>query len=395
MKIWGKKPLKNYGFRMAESVLSILCHILKGEKIIAEKLEKEKPALEVGSSSSAAGASRFFGGLGPMGPSTSRAAAGREPMSTAAGSGTAAAADSEIFSPPILSFEAFSAAAANQAAIGGASGSGSAAASGSGSAAAAAPPAAAAGASGGPAEPPQEPSVNQEHLQTLLDMGFSHERCLDAIQNTNTLDQATDYLLIHPRPLGNTSRSVVPPVPEMADNLQVIRGIAPSLGGGGQPAGEQDELMRAIAMSLGENVSVSTSEPAENSEAKKEEQEEDDRLEKEDFAPLSKSVIDEFTSKALSGCLSLLDTLPDTVYRVCDLLLAVFHRNGIGFKEEVLRGLIEVIYSDCQRKISPPPKKKKKSFMTVISPLFAGGAQVRCWTKIRHRISRLGPRAHF
>ena len=32
MKIWGKKPLKTYGARMSESVLTILCHILKGKK---------------------------------------------------------------------------------------------------------------------------------------------------------------------------------------------------------------------------------------------------------------------------------------------------------------------------------------------------------------------------
>ena len=44
MLIWGRKPLAVYGGRMAESVLTILCHILKGEKIIQERLEKEKPA---------------------------------------------------------------------------------------------------------------------------------------------------------------------------------------------------------------------------------------------------------------------------------------------------------------------------------------------------------------
>jgi E3 ubiquitin-protein ligase HUWE1 len=30
MKLWGKRPLKVYGARMTESVLTILCHILKG-----------------------------------------------------------------------------------------------------------------------------------------------------------------------------------------------------------------------------------------------------------------------------------------------------------------------------------------------------------------------------
>lgn len=37
LKLWGKKPLKVYGGRMTESVLSIICHILRGEKLIASK----------------------------------------------------------------------------------------------------------------------------------------------------------------------------------------------------------------------------------------------------------------------------------------------------------------------------------------------------------------------
>lgn len=44
MLMWGKKPLKNYGPRMTESILSILRHILQGEKIIKERTEKEETA---------------------------------------------------------------------------------------------------------------------------------------------------------------------------------------------------------------------------------------------------------------------------------------------------------------------------------------------------------------
>ena len=54
-------------------------------------------------------------------------------------------------------------------------------------------------------------------------------------------------------------------------------------------------------------------------------------------------MIDGFTEDALVGCLKILDTLPDTVFRVCDLLLAVFARNGDAFKERVLRKLIEEV----------------------------------------------------
>ena len=34
MKLWGKRPLKVYSARMTESVLTILCHILKGKCIL-------------------------------------------------------------------------------------------------------------------------------------------------------------------------------------------------------------------------------------------------------------------------------------------------------------------------------------------------------------------------
>merc|ERR1719312_1441902 len=109
MMIWGRKPLPVYGGRMAESVLAILCHILKGEKIIAEKLEKEKPVVAT-------------------------------PVSATPAEGAA-----EPVVPP------------------------------------------APGAGGATADPgwsestPAEPDVNAEHLQTLMDMGFPRERCVEAM----------------------------------------------------------------------------------------------------------------------------------------------------------------------------------------------------------------------
>ena len=75
-------------------------------------------------------------------------------------------------------------------------------------------------------------------------------------------------------------------------------------------------------------------------------QDDEDQLSKEDYEALSKSVIDDFAVDALKGCLALLDTLPDTVYRVCDLLLAVFNRNGPDFKENVLTNLMKQV-STC------------------------------------------------
>ena len=44
MMICARKPMPVYGGRMAESLLAILCHIHKVVKILAERLEEEKPA---------------------------------------------------------------------------------------------------------------------------------------------------------------------------------------------------------------------------------------------------------------------------------------------------------------------------------------------------------------
>ena len=53
-----------------------------------------------------------------------------------------------------------------------------------------------------PPPPPQEPpaEVNQEHVSTLMDMGFPRERCIEALHAHSSLDQATDYLLNNPVP---------------------------------------------------------------------------------------------------------------------------------------------------------------------------------------------------
>ena len=102
MCVWGRKPLPVYGGRMAESVLAILCHILKGEKLIQERLEKEKKEAETAK---------------PAVPDSS---------------------SQETPGPP-----------------------------------AAVEPA---------SSTPAEPDVNPEHLQTLMDMGFPRERCVEAMQ---------------------------------------------------------------------------------------------------------------------------------------------------------------------------------------------------------------------
>merc|ERR1719309_1602657 len=264
MMIWGRKPLPVYGGRMAESVLAILCHILKGEKIIAEKLEKEKPVVATPTSAT------------PAEGVTEPAA----PTAPGAGSGTADPGWSE--------------------------------------------------------STPAEPDVNAEHLQTLMDMGFPRERCVEAMTAVGgSLDAATDYLLNNPL-------------------LPLQQSMATGFGG---QAGEQDDLMRAIAMSLGENVMVSTdgtdtgTPQVENKEVEQQKEEEEEMSSDEQEA-LKQQVIDTFTETALTGCLTLLDTLPETVYRVTDLLMAIFNRNGREFKEKLLTQLMGEVKKSVEELLS-------------------------------------------
>lgn len=297
MKIWGKKPLKTYGARMSESVLTILCHILKGEKLIAEHKEKAENELSaIASVSSASNGPPSFGSLSNSIPVLSSSAAS---FSARASSLLAAAsAASAVVAPPPV--------------------------------------------------PMEQPEINQEHVATLMDMGFPRERCIEALTANSSIDAATEYLLNNP----------VPP-PTLRTNAASSGGSSdPGAGPSARPAlgtgGEQEELMRAIALSLGNGSASAT----ESSEAKTEapppppppaEPSEEEELPDEEYEALSTGVIDDFAANALTGCLSLLDSLPDTVYRVCDLLLAVFNRNGADFKESILRNLIGEVHEAVKK----------------------------------------------
>ncbi|XP_035825881.1 E3 ubiquitin-protein ligase HUWE1 isoform X3 [Aplysia californica] len=253
MNLWNKKPLPAYGSRMSESVLAILCHIILGESILQKHLEREKSALASGSGDTAVDLS----GAGPSSQSAPGPSAGGP---SAGPSGASVAATSRR---------------------------------------------------------PLEPLVNQQHLQQLMDMGFTREQATVALNNTSSLEQATDYILSNPIP---PAASAVPGSMDLDMN-------------------DEDQMMRAIAMSLGENAVLSTDQA--KNDGKEEKQEEETEEKQEDEDPLDSSVLDEFTRNIFPGCLNLLDTLPETVYRVCDLLIVVMQRNGNSWRRSTLASLCE------------------------------------------------------
>ncbi|XP_067408206.1 E3 ubiquitin-protein ligase HUWE1 isoform X2 [Emydura macquarii macquarii] len=234
--LWNRKPLKVYGGRMAESMLAILCHILRGEPLIRERLGKEKEG-----------------------------ARGEEEAGQEEGGAR------------------------------------------------------------------REPQVNQQQLQQLMDMGFTREHAMEALLNTSTMEQATEYLLTHPPPLMGG----------------VVRDLSMS---------EEDQMMRAIAMSLGQDIPMEQraespeaaacrKEEEERKAREKQEEEEAKCLEKfEDAEPLEPGELHSFTDAMLPGCSQLLDELPDTVYRVCDLIMTAVKRNGALYRDTILKQVVKQVW---------------------------------------------------
>uniref|UniRef100_A0A4X2LXC8 HECT, UBA and WWE domain containing E3 ubiquitin protein ligase 1 n=1 Tax=Vombatus ursinus TaxID=29139 RepID=A0A4X2LXC8_VOMUR len=223
--LWNRKPLKVYGGRMAESMLAILCHILRGEPVIRERLSKDKE--------------------GARGEEES----GQEESGSR-----------------------------------------------------------------------RDPQVNQQQLQQLMDMGFTREHAMEALLNTSTMEQATEYLLTHPPPLMGG----------------VVRDLSMS---------EEDQMMRAIAMSLGQDIPMDQrAESPERKAREKQEEEEAKCLEKfQDAEPLEQEELHGFTDAMLPGCFHLLDELPDTVYRVCDLIMTAIKRNGADYRDMILKQVVNQV----------------------------------------------------
>ncbi|CDQ97921.1 unnamed protein product, partial [Oncorhynchus mykiss] len=210
--LWNRKPLKVYGGRMAESMLAILCHILRGEPVIQERLAKEREGTARPEEEGGLGASTL-----PVGPSSGGAggSAGAPGAIVNAGEGPAGS----VPGPAIGSSTAPPA-------------PGGAAEDSTNTTPRREPPVNQAQlqqAQGGGRE--RQQNVNQQQLQQLMDMGFSREHAMEALVNTSTMEQATEYLLTHPPPLLSGA----------------VRDMTMS---------EEDQMMRAIAMSLGQEVSM-------------------------------------------------------------------------------------------------------------------------------------------
>ncbi|XP_065351363.1 E3 ubiquitin-protein ligase HUWE1 isoform X4 [Cloeon dipterum] len=147
--------------------------------------------------------------------------------------------------------------------------------------------------------------VSVEHLNRLVDMGFSRAMSIQALRISPTVEQATEYLLN---------------APSMGMDVDVS---------------EEDQMHQAIAMSLGETTEKSTSskEKVPIIEQKPE--------------PLTKDEVYNFTLAAPEVCLKMLDTINSSATtKACDLLVMIAKRNGESFRKQMLNTILKET-SEC------------------------------------------------
>lgn len=280
--LWGFKPLKSYGLRMTESMLSILKHIIKGEKVLQSKYYKNGQGVAISLDNKPKA----------ILPSSIAVAATAEPS-------TSAVVGSD---------------------------------------------------------------VNQEHLRQLVDMGFSREQSVYALRFLS-LEGATEYLLTNPR----SRASILLDVISDEERSVTVNPAAPV--NMDIDVGEEDEqVIRAILNSLGNarsSTPITPATPAVNMEVSPGTSKtiDDDRTKANEAAkikqkevikkylleqPLAKKMLDDFTQNLLKTCLNILDQLPETVYKICDLLITVTKRNGPIWRDEMLDTLCKEIYQCIQ-----------------------------------------------
>lgn len=260
MYLWGCTPLKTYGLRMSESILTILKHIFRGEKIINEKyVDKTKTEDNKEAEESKKDQAE---GVNPTVPTPAP---------------TTSTATPTLIPPP---------------------------------------------------QEETDPRISVENMNQLMEMGFSREQCVEALLATSTVEQAAEYLLSNPSPM-NTSAEIASNIPTSMD-VDVT-----------------EQVIRAILLSIGEsNDKKNDAKPGTSTGASTSSTEKEAYKKYVAETPLAKKNFDEFSEEALKTCLSLLDELPEAVYRVCDLLVTISKRNGDTWRDDMLNHLVDEI-SDC------------------------------------------------
>lgn len=289
--IWSFKPIRTYGPRMTESMLTIMKHIYKGETILREKYNKKMA--EQASTEKTPASSKFI----------------------AKPSANANQFENSNVSTNNQSTQSLGLSQTNSTSSGPFGSSSS-----------------------------QLP-VNEQHLSQLMDMGFLQEHCREALYYAASVEQATEYLL------ANTfSNSLNDNANANANNNSSVNrsGTNPSTDHQANlpiDSDDDDENVDAEMVTLMAPKLLPKSTSRSDSNENNNSGESSKTISKynrrgmrqtqvtlSNDPPLSEQLLCDFSEEAVKTCLYLIDQVPDAVFKGAELLAILFKRAEIKWK---------------------------------------------------------------
>ncbi|KAG4070284.1 hypothetical protein HA402_009847 [Bradysia odoriphaga] len=199
-------------------------------------------------------------------------------------------------------------------------------------------------------------SVNRDHLQQLMDMGFSYEDCREALYFSTSVEQATEYLLAHAHAPGefasNTSTPNTPSAPSTSAAMNSMFNSS------------------LISIDSDEEEMLQLSTPDVNSIKKVRRGMAKTVVHLPNDPPLCSRMLTRFSDEAVQTCLFLIDQVPDTVFKGTELLVILFRRNSVQWRTAMLTEIVKTLV-DGASKIRKMIKEVKPSDINV-DELFYG-----------------------
>ncbi|CAF4058439.1 unnamed protein product, partial [Adineta steineri] len=185
--------------------------------------------------------------------------------------------------------------------------------------------------------------LNEERIQSITSMGFSREHAIKGLlQANNNLELAVDYCVGHPQAV--IAPQIQTTLPDM--DIDMARALLFSLGREVDEAALANPIAALAVLSRDDynaNV-INTNQPSNpNPDSSSSiinpnasillENLSQQKLFLPTIEPLSKQTVDRFTDSIM---LKIIDILPDTVYKMCELIVTTIHHNGISWRDHFL-----------------------------------------------------------
>lgn len=335
-KIWSFKPIRTYGPRMTESMLTIVKHIYKGEPILREKYNKKLS--EQQSSTDKPQNPAKFGTVFQRTPSQFDSDSNRLGATNRSSSSTLAPSNIAFNTATIASATTTGSVTNNTSGttVSGTTGSTS---------------------SIGPSGTTNT-TLNEAHLNQLMDMGFLQEHCREALFYTTSVEQATEYLLVHAfagssenaattsaptaitttsggNNLTSTSRTITSASAAIPNTNQTLATHPTNTG---MDSDDDDNIDAEMIVLMGPKLLTESKLMSVDGETRPEQTKRNRRgmrstqITLPNDPPLSEQLLSSFSEEAVRTSLYLMDQVPDAVFKGTELLAILFKREEIKWK---------------------------------------------------------------